>query len=247
MRDLQDYGKQYGDYPFEHVLVHYRKRKIIEVLKDTGSRRILEIGCGMDPFFLHYEDYDHFCVVEPVGEFYDNACQARDRSGARERIHIRKSTLERDLGFLQSEAFDTILLAGLLHEVEQPEGLLKAVRHVAGPQTLLHVNVPNANSLHRLVALSAGMIKSTSENSDFNIRFQQNTVFDMDALTAMMSRCGYRIQDSGTVFLKPFTHSQMQRMLDMELLDAQVLEGLYGLTDQFPENGAELFVNAVPA
>tara|TARA_A100001037_G_scaffold160510_1_gene144638 strand:- start:89 stop:835 length:747 start_codon:yes stop_codon:yes gene_type:complete len=247
MRDLNDYKKQYGDYPFEPVLVHYRKRKILELLEANHPKRILEIGCGIDPLFKHYDGFEKICVLEPTESFYQNACRERGLSESAPRIEVRNKTLESDSAYLKSQSFDFVLLAGLLHEVEDPESFLLAVRECVPSHATLHVNVPNANSFHRLVALQAGLIQSQFEKSSSNLRFQQNSVFDMKGLGALLERCGFNVLESGTLFIKPFTHSQMQKMLDHEIIEERVLEGLHAMTDLLPDHGAEIFINATPA
>jgi SAM-dependent methyltransferase len=244
MRDLNDYQCQYGDYPFENILLKYRKKKIIEKLNEYKPKRILEIGCGNDPLFLHYNKFDEFCIVEPSTKFFENAVKVAGTHDNKDRIVIRNKFLENDLDFLKDKNFDFVILAGLLHEVESPRIMLESVHRIINEDSILHINVPNAHSLHRIIALHAGLIGNVCDLSDFNKRFQQNTVFHLDQIKLLLEQNGFEVLGNGTIFVKPFTHSQMQKLIDLKILDDVIIEGLYNATKSFPDLGCEIYINA---
>ena len=244
MRDLNDYQDQYVDYPFEEILVKYRKKKIIEILRHYKPTKILEIGCGYDPIVMHYDNFDEFCIVEPTSRFFENATRLLETHDQKHRILIRNEFLENDTDFLKDRDFDFVILAGLLHEVESPSIMLESVRKILNKSAILHINVPNAQSLHRLVALHAGIIENISELSDFNERFQQNTVFNLKQIKLLLDQNGFEVVDNGTIFIKPFTHSQMQRLIDLKILNDVVIEGLFNATESLPDLGCEIYLNA---
>ena len=41
------------------------------------------------------------------------------------------------------DPFDFVIASSLLHEVQDPTRFLRAVRSVCGPETVIHLNVPN--------------------------------------------------------------------------------------------------------
>ncbi len=49
--------------------------------------------------------------------------------------------------------------------------------------------------------------------------------------------------DEGSYFVKPFTHNQMHKMIKKDIIDENVLDGLYKIAKYFPDNGSEIFVN----
>ena len=75
--NINEYGKQfYEDYQnqdFEVILTKYRKKKICELIKQYDTRNMLEIGCGMEPFFCSYSNFEHMTVVEPAEILYECA------------------------------------------------------------------------------------------------------------------------------------------------------------------------------
>nr|WP_287990742.1 methyltransferase domain-containing protein [Ruminococcus sp.] len=138
---------------------------------------------------------------------------------------------------------DFILCSSLLHELEDPEKMLHDIYEIANEKTVVHINVPNAYSMHRLLARESGLIDDVKAFSERNKLLQQNNVFDMEMLITMVERCGFRVIESGSYFMKPFTHWQMQKMLDEGIIDTHILDGLYGMSKFFDEYGSEIYVN----
>lgn len=139
-----------------------------------------------------------------------------------------------------------IILSGLLHEVEDPSVMLKAIEEISNPNTIVHINVPNANSFHRLLALESGMINNTTEFSHNNKIFQQHSIFTMDTLiSCIKNSLNYDIEilDSGSYWIKPFTHKQMLMMMNENIIDENILDGFEKMIKYMPELGSEIFVN----
>jgi hypothetical protein len=59
----------------------------------------------------------------------------------------------------------------------------------------------------------------------------------------MTSQAGFITVSSGSYFLKPFTHSQLQQMLDAGTIDEAVLDALFAINEEFDDLGAEIYVN----
>lgn len=49
--------------------------------------------------------------------------------------------------------------------------------------------------------------------------------------------------DSGSFFVKPFTHAQMEQCLNNGVVGENVLDGLDKMIEFMPELGAEIYVN----
>lgn len=240
MRDLAAYQDSYGRLPFEATQAHYRKRRILEALATHRPRRILEIGCGMDSIFNHYTDFEHFTVVEPADRF---VIRAREQAGSRDAIRIVHGLLEDQVALLGKVDYDFILLSSLLHEVADSAGLLRATASLCNAGTVVHVNVPNAFSFHRLLAFEMGLIKDPHDRSATQLEMQQSHTFDVASLGALAAECGFEVIERGTFFVKPFTHAQMADLQASQLLSAPMLDALYALSRHFPDNGSEIFMN----
>ena len=245
MRDITDYEKKYVEGPFEETMADIRRRCIIGQIGDTENKSVLEVGCGMHPLFLDIDNYQTMVIVEPGSDFCKNAEKMDAFRASESKINILQGFLEdktEDIINLNIK-FDIIVVSSLLHEVEDPQRLLASVRAISTDNTVVHINVPNARSLHRLIAYESGMIPSLYERSELQKNLQQHSTYDMEMLIDAVKKAGFAVMSQGSYFIKPFTHSQMQRMLDDNIISNQVLEGLEKITRYLPEYGAEIYVN----
>ncbi len=243
MRDIKDYTDKYVDEPFEATMVEIRKHVVIDHYRKYRHENILEIGCGMNPFFLDVDDFENMVIVEPGESFVDNAHKlAMEQKG---NIHIFSGFLEEQVQNIQSLGihFDYIILSSVLHELDDPQKMLHAIHQLCGKDTIVHINVPNANSVHRLIAIEMGLIEDIHEQSDQMKKMQRRRTYDMDLLKEEVERAGFTITDSGSYFVKPFTHLQMQKCLDMGIIDEKVLVGLEKLIKYIPQFGAGIYVD----
>lgn len=243
--DIDDYSAKYAEQyehgGFETILVAVRRRQVLEAMSRGPHRRVLEVGCGLEPLFTSFEGWDHFTVVEPSPEF---ANRAKVLAAGRDDVRVVQAFFEDAAAELPSEPPDFVAVSSLLHEVQDPRRLLKAIRAVCGPETVVHINVPNVRSFHRLLALEMGLIGDLFAASELERRFQRHTRFDMYALGRMVEEEGFAVQRSGSYFVKPFTHAQMQAMLNAKIIDVKVIEGLAAMSAHLPEMGSEIFVDA---
>src|SRR5689334_18228833 len=148
MRDLQQYANDYANQPYERFQVRFRKRKIRETLDQHPHCRILEIGCGLEPLFQDFVDFEHLTVLEPTELFFRRAREELAGHAASSRVELLPLTLEGALAALAGRPFDVILLSSLLHEVPSPEKFLRQIATLTGEGTMVHINVPNALSFH---------------------------------------------------------------------------------------------------
>ena len=62
--------------------------------------------------------------------------------------------------------------------------------------------------------MKARIIKDVTEKSEFQNTFQQNSFFTMKKLEEFVALVGFKIIDNGYITFKPFTHNQMQLLID---------------------------------
>ena len=58
MRNMEDYEQKYMNLDFERYQEKYRRRLVREVIDTYAAKdcSILEIGCGLMPLFIDYQD-----------------------------------------------------------------------------------------------------------------------------------------------------------------------------------------------
>lgn len=87
------------------------------------------------------------------------------------------------------------------------------------------------------------IIADKFEASDNNKKFQQNTNFDLGKLKYIVENNGLKVIEDGSFFVKPFSHKQMNAMIQQCIIDEKVLDGLYNITKYMPQFGSEIYVN----
>ena len=238
-RDLADYTLQYRALPFEPLQIEYRRRLVLTQIARLAPARLLEVGCGERPLFTDLPGIA-CTVVEPTPAF---AAHAQRRAADRPDVRVAADYLEHfDAA---GETYDLIVVSCVLHEVPDPHLFLQAVRRLCGPRTVVHVNVPNARSLHRLLAVAMGLIPDPGTPSHTQQVMQQRaTTYDAASLKSALSAAGLHVHEGGTLFIKPFTHGQMQQLVDQGFMTPAMLDGLDRLVHWLPELGSELWVHA---
>lgn len=242
MRDIEEYEKDYLLPNFEDYQQKYRKKKILEILQKYPHQSMIEIGVGDDPMF-QYTDFQKYIFFEPGEKFFHHAIELIHSQGLGEKVHGYNEPFRT----VANEEVDFILCAGLLHEVEHPKEILHDIRESMTSSTVVHIDVPNADSFHRVLAKEMGIIQDVHTFSDRNIQYQQHSVFDMGSLKAIVTDVGLRVIDSGGYFLKPFTHAQMYQMIQNGIIDEKTLDGLYAMTPLMETYASEIYVNCVLA
>ena len=240
-KNIDAYTASYtDDFGFEAEMVRYRRALVLERLKRHAPRTIVELGCGADLQAQGYADaggtWDDWLIVEPSGVFAGHAL-ASDLPGLR----VVQAFFE-DAADTAPPRIDMLLCSGLLHEVPDSDRLIAAMRAQMGPQTVLHVNVPNARSMHRQLAKAMGLIGDLKAISPRNASLQQPRVYDLADLTAQLERHGLSVIESGGHLVKPFTHHQMAPLV--ETLGRDVMDGLFALGKSHPDLASEIFVEA---
>lgn len=242
-RDIIEYEERYSEdaFGFEKYKVIFRRRKILEAINRYQPGAVLEIGCGLEPLFCYDKDRK-YTVIEPSKKFYERALYL-----SRQNSHVTciRGFFEETASALQerNERYDMVVCSALLHEVERPESLLKAIKEVCSGETIIHINVPNMYSMHRLLGVETGILSDIFDKSEGNIRLRQHTNFDLQKLKTMVEGNGMTVEEEGSYFVKPFSHRQMQEMMENQIINESVLEGLYRLAEHMPQFGSEIYVN----
>ena len=247
-RDLRAYEDAYAtDYDFEAVQVRFRREAVLRCLLAHRPRCVIEIGCGLEPLLPHYlnaggDGVACWIVAEPAERF---VAAAREVAAVHPVMQVYQGLFEEVAPAILAAhgPVDLVVCSGLLHEVPDPAAMLRAIRATMRPGSILHLNVPNALSLHRRLAVAMGLIREPGEFSARNLQMQHQRVYAPASLRQEVESAGLRVAESGGIFLKPFTHAQMHDVV--ALLGGDILPGLAVLGRDFPELASEIFVNAV--
>jgi hypothetical protein len=97
--------------------------------------------------------------------------------------------------------------------------------------------------MHRLLAVEMELISEVYTPSELQQTFNQPRIFDLTQLQALAEGVGFKVAESGSFFMKPFTHGQMMSLVESGFMSEKMLDGLWRLTKYFPDAGSEIYVN----
>lgn len=237
---IAEYQNAYSASDFEVIQARYRKKLLLALLNRVQPKRVLEVGCGWETIANQWTGFSQLTILEPGAQFAEKARQdTQTMSG----VSVVEQFLEEASQQLQHQSYDLILLSSLLHEVPDAEAVLRSAKNLCQKHTLVHVNVPNARSMHRLLAVEMGLMPDVFTPSALQKTFKQPRIFDMEQLKALSNSVGFKVEDSGSFFIKPFTHGQMMSLVKNGFMTEQMLDGWWAMTKHFPESGSEIYVN----
>lgn len=188
---------------------------------------VLELGCATGELSgLVAPGLDHYEIVEG---------SSKNVEASRPRVPdaIFHCSLWEE--FETDTRFSDILIVCALEHVDEPVPLLQRSSRWLAPGGRIHVIVPNADSLHRMVGVEMGLIPERTAPSESDLRIGHRRVYTIDTLTRDIEDAGLSVLHWEGLFLKVLANSQMLDW-DLDLIRALAVVGR-----RFPGNCAELY------
>lgn len=133
--------------------------------------------------------------------------------------------------------YDTIIMSHVLEHIADPLLALNKVHSILKSDGVFLVSVPNAKSLHRLVAVEMGLLKSEYELNERDHELGHYRIYDLGLLKSQIVEAGFKIVTTGGYFLKPLTNNQIEQYWTNDMI-----EGFYKVGKHFQESCAEIYV-----
>ena len=234
-RDLKKYLHDFQGLEFESHQSFYRQKFCVNFLDSKPTfKNVIEIGCGSSSIFKKIS-FERETIVDPIYEFTQIAASDLALKGTRI-FNCRVEDLQ------CTEPFDLVIASCLLHEVEDQSIFLKSLLNILAPGGSLYVDVPNARSLHRFVAVQTGYLEDLYSKSSTQVKMQQSgVVFDKKKLTKILEDNGFGPTEIGGYFIKPFHHGKMQDLLDNGTFTDADLQSFYKLGSVLDDFESEIF------
>jgi trans-aconitate methyltransferase len=212
---------------------YHTKRLHVEVMKPfIIGRKLLEMGCATGELTsLLVDCAKSYDVVEG---------STRNIELARARVPQARFFHALWEDFQPRDRYSDIVLNCALEHVEDPVGVLTRARSWIEPDGIVHIVVPNADSIHRMVGVEMGIIPQRTSLSESDRRIGHRRVYDLDGLLLDVKAAGLRAEHWQGIFLKVVSN---QQMLGWE---PQLIHALHRVGQQFPAHCAELYVAARP-
>lgn len=132
--------------------------------------------------------------------------------------------------------FDTIILEHILEHVDNPVHIMELAKRWLKDDGVMVCGVPNANSIHRLVAVKMGLLNKATDLNSRDHALGHQRVYTLETFKKDIKKSGLKIISEGGVFLKPLSNSQIEEGWTNEMI-----EGFYELGKDFPELAAEIY------
>jgi trans-aconitate methyltransferase len=219
--------------PSQHFDYHLKRLQTRAIGTWLRGRRVLELGCATGELTS---------LLAPLAVAYDVVeGSATNIELAQARVPAATFVLSMWEDFQPTERYSDLVMCNALEHVADPVGLLERVRDWLEPDGRVHVAVPNAFSLHRLVGVEMGLQPdpvslTAGDEAQGHVRN-----YALDTLLADLRAGGFDVVHTEGLFLKVLSNRQM---LDW---DVELIHALDRVAKRLPEHAAELYAVAVPA
>ncbi len=235
MRNLEKYLNDFDELPFESTQSSYRKENFCEVIEKFKSiKKVLEVGCGTSSIFEHYKFEDQ-TLVEPIEEFI---IRLHQRSPSNDIATLCCTVEEIDT----LDRYDLIVASCILHEVSDQGAFISQIKNLLTDDGYLFLDVPNAYSLHRQLAVETGYLQNIHGQSTTQSKMQQdNEVFNKVSLHRFLEQNGFNIIEYGGYFVKPFHHAKMDELVTNGQLTKKELDAFYQIGKNNDHLASEIY------
>lgn len=141
--------------------------------------------------------------------------------------------------YYTNQKFDLIIMGHVLEHVVDPTKILRKYSNLLSPGGLIWAAVPNANSLHRQVAVEMGLLETVYELNEADKQHGHRRVFDIDQLRKVFHDSGLEIEFEGGYWLKPLSNAQIEASWTAQMIDAFAKIG-----SKYPDIAGEIIMVA---
>lgn len=212
---------------FDKTLIKYRYETNKQFFKGSICLEMGPADGVMTKYLIN--DFSHLDIIDSDIELLNTI----PHYGNIKKIH---SWFE---DFNPSQQYDTIIMEHIIEHIINPKEILLKVYNWLKPDGVLIAGVPNAKSIHRLVAVKMGLLNSEFELNDRDKSQGHQRVYDILSFSNEFLNCGFKILQKGGVFFKPLSNFQIDSQWSSEMI-----EGFYKLGKDFPDNAADIFIVA---
>ena len=202
-------------------------------LAQTQSPRVLEIGVGTgDCTMMLAASYNDLVAVD-IDSDICRAVTKRLRAAGLSEPKIICTPVE-ECRF--DTRFDAIILQNILEHIADPVAMLRQLGKILSPNGRLHINVPLANSLHRLMGVELGMIARADALSEADLAYGHYRVYSPDLMREHIESAQLRTDFEMPYYLKPFSTAMLQGLSDEQHV------ALFALGQKLPQLASYLYL-----
>lgn len=129
-----------------------------------------------------------------------------------------------------------IFLGHVMEHVYDPVLSLKVLKRHCDKDALIYLSVPNALSLHRLAAVQMGLLKTCYDLTEQDQKLGHKRQYDMTRFKSDLVSSGLSIVESGGIFVKPLSNSQIEKYYSRDMIKA-----FLSISNILKENCGEIY------
>lgn len=206
---------------FIEPLVHATQLPSLLARIGAAPRRVLEMGFGEGTITGPLLAAGH--EVELVEGSSDLCADARERFGDRLAVHC--SYFE---DFRPARRYDTVLALHVLEHVLQPEAVVRQMHEWLAPGGQVIAVVPNAESLHRQLAVMMGLQPRLDSLSPRDHLVGHQRVYDLAQFAALFRGAGFEVAEEFGYFVKIVPNGMMTGW------KPELIQSLTTISDRLP-------------
>lgn len=218
-------------------LYHKKREHLYRELRPFHvGREALELGSADGVMTAKLcRDFERLTVVDGSATFLEQI---------RKKVRAKNLVLEHSLfeEFEPRRAFDTIFMTHILEHLDDPVGLLRRGREWLAPSGRILIDVPNADSIHRLIGVKMGLLATKDSLNEQDLLLGHRRVYTPSLLEAHVREAGLKKVASAGIMIKPLSNRQIESQWSDALIDA-----FFALGKDFPEMCSEIYLVAEAA
>jgi len=200
----------------------------------NSEKNVLEVGLGNGVFTRFLSE--HFQEVFAVDASTKAIELVQEELKDRENIRFVQAFVE-DLQL--EKPVDNVVLSHVLEHLDDPIRALKKLKGVIHEKTTVYLSVPNANSLHRQVAVKMGLLDKVNALNVTDKKLGHKRVYSPTLFREHVQKAGFKIERFGGSLLKPLTNKQIQ-----DTWDERMVKGFISLGNDYPELCGDIYIIA---
>ncbi len=216
---------------FDRYCIEYGANLIIQ--KSPNDKTVLEIGCAEGLMTIIFADFYQKVFVIEGSKYYLDTVKTKLKRYTN--ITYYNELIE---NFAADLKFDNIVLASILEHLDDPVKILNKVGNLLNSNGIIHIIVPNANSLHRKLGKQLGLISQLDEFSERDKLLGHKRVYNKQLLCEHIGKAALEMLDMDGILLKPLSNAQMENW------DSKIMMGLLKIGHEIPDWCNQLYVRA---
>ncbi|SDK52869.1 Methyltransferase domain-containing protein [Maridesulfovibrio ferrireducens] len=203
------------------------------VLKNMPSEkdRIIEMGIGDNVWTKYILDKFNKSTIIDASEDLIDAVRPTYKN-----VEFVNSYFE---NYSPENKYDQVVCSFVLEHVIDPVETLQKVRTWIHDESVVHILVPNADSIHRQHAVKMNLAENSFDLGPADKKIHHRRVYTLEHLRGDIEKAGLKVVSEEGLFLKTLPNSFLSQ------LSPEQLKGFFDLAFDFPvKNGAALYLTA---